>query len=316
MTAFFENTETDISNEHFIWAEKFRPREFSDYLGNETLKESIDEFIKTQQIPNMLFHSRSPGTGKTSLAKLLARQIDCDSLYINAADETGIDNIRTKVTTFASTLGFNSLKILILDECQRMSDAGQRALLNVMEIHAKHCRFILTCNDVERLIQPLVSRCQVFHIQPPSKPEVAKHIARILDSEGVEYEVSDFKILMKYYPDIRRIIQTAQQKSVKGKLQLTEKEVIDSDSKLKLVDILKGGKSKDTVKKCRQLLADTGVLDYTEYFAYLYDNVGDFAPNAIANTISTLAEFQYKDAFVPNKEINFAACLIKIIRDL
>ena len=179
--------------------EKYRPRTFETYLGNESLKESIEEYLETKQIPNMLFHSRSPGTGKTSLAKLLAKNIESDCLYINAADETGIDNIRNKVTNFASTLGFNSLKILILDECQRMSDAGQRALLNVMEAHCKHTRFILTCNDVERLIQPLVSRCQVFHIQPPSKSEVAKHVANILDNEGVEYEVSDFKILMKYY---------------------------------------------------------------------------------------------------------------------
>lgn len=316
MAAFFENENTDASNEHYIWVEKYRPKTFDTYLGNESLKDSIAEFLKTKQIPNMLFHSRSPGTGKTSLAKLLARNIDSDCLYINAADETGIDNIRNKVTNFASTLGFNSLKILILDECQRMSEAGQRALLNVMESHSKHTRFILTCNDVERLIQPLVSRCQVFHIQPPSMSEVAKHVAGILDNEGVEYEVSDFKILMKYYPDIRRIIQTAQQKSIKGKLQVTEKEVIDSDSKLKLIEILKGGKSDDTVKKCRQLLADTGTAEYSEYYTYLYDHIDEYAPNAIANTISTIAEFQNKDSVAPNKEINFAACLIAIVRKL
>jgi DNA polymerase III delta prime subunit len=186
-----------------------------------------------------------------------------------------------------------------------------------METTALHTRFILTCNDVERLIKPLVSRCQTFHIQPPDKATVAKHVASILDLEKVEYEIEDFKILMKYHPDIRRIIQTAQQNSVGGKLDISEKQILDSDSRIKLLETLKSkSQPKDKLVQCRQILMDTGLTDFTEYYTYLYDNIDELAPTSTAGLITTIADYQYKDSMAPNKEINFAACIVDILKIL
>lgn len=315
--SFFEEEKTDTRSTNFIWVEKYRPQKLEEYLGNEKLKETFGKFIESGEIPHLLLHSHKPGTGKTTMAKMLVRSIPCDYLYINASDESGIETIRNKIKDFASTLGFNKLKILILDESDRLSFDAQGALRNTMETFSAHTRFILTCNYVEKIMEPIVSRCQSYHIQPPEKSVVAKHVAGILDKEEVTYKVEDFKVLMKYYPDIRRIIQTAQQHSVNGVLKITEKEVIESDAKIKLLEILKSSKSaKDKLKECRQLLADNSVGDYSEYFDYLYENVSEFAPNSISDTIVALAEYQYKEIFTPNKEINFSSCLITILKKL
>lgn len=313
---FFEEEEVKNTNEeHYIWAEKFRPSEMEEYLGNEALKAKMTEYIDDGQIPHLLFHSKSPGTGKTSMAKLLASKIKCDVMYINAADESGIDVIRQKVTGFASTLGFNKLKILILDESQRITVDGQKALLNTMETFSKHTRFILTCNDIERLDKPLVSRCQVYHVQPPEKSDVARYVAGILDKSGVTYKPENFKALMKYYPDIRRIIQTAQQNSVNGVLNINEKEVLESDSKLKLVSLLTDKSSKkDKLVNIRQLMLDTGLTNFDDYYTYLFENVDTIAPGGTSSVITTLADYQYKDAFAINKELNFAACMVELLK--
>lgn len=320
MSFFDDDTETTESNNHFIWVEKYRPVTLDKYLGNESFKDTIKEYLSKGEIPHILLHSHKPGTGKTTLAKMIAKNIPCDVLYINASDENSVENIRNKVKGFASTLGFNKLKILILDECDRITLEGQDALRNMMETFSDHTRFILTCNYVEKVREPIVSRCQTFHVQPPEKATVAKHVAGILDAEGIPYEVDDFKVLMKYYPDIRRIIQTAQQSSTSGRLKITKKQVVESDAKIKLVEILKSNISeKDKLRECRQMMADNNIgdrADFTEYFDYLYENVDEYAPKSVANTIIAIAEHQYKDAFVPNKEINFASCIVTILKGM
>jgi len=313
---FFEQP-TQHKQDHFIWAEKYRPTSLDDYLGNEAFKDTISEFIARQEIPHLLLHSHKPGTGKTTLAKLIANSIHADVLYINASDESGIDDVRQKITSFASTLGFSKLKILILDECDRISVAGQMALRNIMETFSQHTRFILTCNYVEKILEPLVSRCQSFHVQPPDKATVARHISSILATENITFNPRDFKVLMKYYPDIRRIIQTAQQHSTSGTLIITEREVIESDGKLKLLEILSSIKpDKDKLRECRQLLANNNISQYDDYYDFLYNHIEEFAAASIANVIVEIAEYQYRDVFVPQKEINFAACIVGILKVL
>lgn len=316
---FFEESTNNknVSKNNFIWVEKYRPNKLEDYLGNDHMKKTIQSFIDQKQIPHLLFHSHKPGTGKTTIAKLISNSIPCDKIYINASDENGIDAVRYKIKEFASTLGFNDLKILVLDEIDRATPAAQMALRNTMETFAYQTRFILTCNYVEKIIEPLISRCQVFNVHPPEKRIVAKHVSEILNKENVSYNVNDFKTLMKFYPDIRRIIQYAQQNSVSGSLNINTKQILESDGKIKLVEILKGNKSeKEKLKDCRQLLSDSGTRDFTEWYDYLYDNIDEFAPKSIAPTILSLSEYQYKDTFVVNKEMNFSACIIQILKGL
>ena len=225
-------------NNHTLWVERYRPTEINTYIGNDHLKSKIDIYLESGDLPHLLLHGKA-GTGKTTLAKLLVKNIDCDYLYINASDENGVDGIRFKVKNFASTVGFKDMKVIILDECDYITPNAQAALRNVMETFSKHCRFILTCNFVERIIDPIQSRCQSFQIIPPSKGEVAKHIHEILLSENVISEMDDLKVLIDSgYPDIRRILNSAQRNVVKGKLKLDKTSILQNDYKLKLLKIL------------------------------------------------------------------------------
>lgn len=316
MSFFESDSTTDISNE-YIWVEKYRPKTLAEYIGNETLKSNAQQWIDKQQIPHLLFHSRKPGSGKTTLAKILTTSIKCDVLSLNASKERKIDDIRYKVNSFAMSAGFNSLKVCFLDEADKLTADAQLALRNVMETYASHCRFILTCNYANKLDETLISRCQDYHLQPPSVKDVARHLTEILDKENVKYDLQDVKTLMKYYPDIRKIIQTAQQNSMSGTLTISEEQILESDGKLKLLENLSSNKSgKDKLVACRQLLADLNVNDYQEYYDYLFEKLDDLNATSKANIILALADYQFKDAFCANKEINFAACLVEILKNL
>ena len=160
---------------HTLWVEKYRPQNLDKYIGNEHLIEKAKVWIESGDIPHLLLYGKA-GTGKTTLAKMLTNSIDCDYLYINASDERKLEMVREKVKSFASTIGFKDMKVIILDEADYITPTSQAALRNVMETFSKHCRFILTCNFVERIIDPIQSRCQSFQIIPPSKKEVAIHL--------------------------------------------------------------------------------------------------------------------------------------------
>ena len=164
---------------HTLWVEKYRPSNLDTYIGNDHLKSKVSAYLESGDLPHLLLYGKA-GTGKTTLAKILVKNIECDYLYINASDENNVETVRTKVKNFASTMGFKDYKIIILDECDYITPNAQAALRNLMETFSKHCRFILTCNFVERIIDPIQSRCQSFQIIPPSKKEVPKHIQDIL----------------------------------------------------------------------------------------------------------------------------------------
>ncbi len=172
-----------------LWVEKYRPQTLEGYVGNEVIKNKIEDYLKQGSIQNLLLHGVA-GTGKTTLAKLLVKNIDCDYLYINASDERGIDTIREKIIPFASSMSFNDVKIVILDEADYITPQAQATLRNTIESCSKTTRFILTCNYLERIISPLQSRCQTFEITPPSKGDVWNKCENILHNENVEFETT------------------------------------------------------------------------------------------------------------------------------
>ena len=299
--------------EHSLWVERYRPTELENYIGNEHLKSKVDVYLKSGDMPHLLLFGRA-GTGKTTLAKMLVNSIECDYLYINASDENSVDTVRNKVRNFASTIGFKDMKIIILDECDYITPNTQAALRNLMETFSKHCRFILTCNFVERIIDPIQSRCQSFQIVPPSKKEVAVHLHNILTEEEVACKMDDVVSLVNAgYPDIRRVINSAQRQVVDGLLVIDEQALMENDYKLTLIEILKNDNKKDAFKKIRKLLADSKVTDFSDGFRLLYDTLDEWASGHTAEVILTLAEGQRDDIVVVDKEINFMATMVKLL---
>ena len=311
--AFFEDTTNQEVN-NSLWVEKYRPKKLTEYVGNEHLKQKVSDYLTSGDVPHLLFFGKA-GTGKTTLAKLIVNSINCDYIIINASDENNVDTVRNKVKGFASTIGFKDMKVIILDEFDYMTPNAQAILRNLMETFSKHCRFILTCNYVEKVIDPIQSRCQTFQIVPPSKKEVAVQISQILGKEGVSFQPTDLvPIIDSSYPDIRKIINTCQLNSSKGQLKLDTTSVIDSDIKSKVVEILKGSDAKPNKwKNIRQAVADARISDFTELYTFLYEKVDDYGGNNTSNIILILSESQHKDALVVDKEITFMSCIIQIV---
>jgi replication factor C small subunit len=311
--AFFEDTTNQEIN-NSLWVEKYRPRKLTEYVGNEHLKQKVSDYLQSGDVPHLLFFGKA-GTGKTTLAKLIVNSINCDYIIINASDENNVDTVRNKVKGFASTIGFKDMKVIILDEFDYMTPNAQAILRNLMETFSKHCRFILTCNYVEKVIDPIQSRCQTFQIVPPTKKDVAVQISQILGKEGVSFKPKDLvPIIDSSYPDIRKIINTCQLNSSKGQLKLDTTSVIDSDIKSKVVDILKSKDDKrNKWKNIRQAVADARIQDFTELYSFLYEKVDDYGGTNTSNIILILSESQHKDALVVDKEITFMSCIIQII---
>ena len=232
--SFFAN---DINKrEHSLWVEKYRPQTLADYVGNETIKETIQQYLDNNDIPHLLLYGKA-GTGKTTLAKLIVNTIKCDFMIINASDENNVDTVRNKVKGFASSVGFSGFKVIILDEFDYMTPNAQAILRNLMETFSRHTRFILTCNYHEKIIEPILSRCQTFAVNPPSKKEVAVHVTEILNKEGIRFDIKDVAdIISSFYPDIRRVMNTCQLQSSKGELKVDKQTILQADFKNKIVD--------------------------------------------------------------------------------
>ena len=296
-----------------LWVEKYRPNTLENYIGNEHLKSKVENYLNSGDLPHLLLYGKA-GTGKTTLAKLLVNNIECDYLYINASDENNVETVRTKVKGFASTIGFKDLKVIILDECDYITPNAQAALRNLMETFSKHCRFILTCNYVERIIDPIQSRCQSFQIIPPSRNEVAKHLHKILVQENIMDTHEDIKILVESgYPDIRRVINSAQRNVVNGKLKLDTTSIIQNDYKLKLIKILETKNKKDAFIDIRKLLANNHITDFADLFRLLYDEVDGYGKGHEAECILIIARYELSDSQVVDKEINAMAMLIELL---
>tara|TARA_R100000005_G_scaffold96471_1_gene83659 strand:+ start:1038 stop:1949 length:912 start_codon:yes stop_codon:yes gene_type:complete len=298
--------------EHSLWVEKYRPQTLETYIGNEHLKSKVSVYLESGDLPHLLLYGKA-GTGKTTLAKLLVKNIECDYIYINASDENNVETVRTKVKNFASTLGFQDMKVIILDECDYITPNAQAALRNLMETFSKHCRFILTCNYVERIIDPIQSRCQSFQIIPPDRKQVAVHLSNILQKEQVESDINDIATIVNGgYPDIRRVINATQRQVVDGQLKIDEQAVIQNDYKLKVLEALSKPK-KDAFVEIRKILADNKVTDFADLFRLLYDEVDTYGKGHIGEIILILGQYQVSDSQVVDKEINAMAMLTEVL---
>ena len=303
--------------ENTLWVEKFRPDTLDGYVGNESVISKVQLYLKNGDVPHLLFYGQA-GTGKTTLAKIIAGNVDADLMYINASDENNVETVRTKVKNFASTIGFKRWKIVILDEADYMTPNGQAALRNLMETFSKTTRFILTCNYVEKIIDPIQSRCQVFGITPPNKKEVAKRIVEILKEQKIEFEMEDLVTLINSgYPDIRRVLNSAQRQVIDGKLQIDKQSLVQANYMTKLLDILQNEKDKKACfQNIRQLINDSKVKDFTALYKFLFDEIDNYGKGHIASIILILAESQYQDAFAVDKEIHIMAMMVKLINEI
>ena len=310
--SFFEKE--SVKTENTLWVEKYRPQTLKDYIGNDLLKEKVQSYLDNNDVPHLLLYGKA-GTGKTTLAKIIAQTIECDMMIINASDENNVETVRNKVKNFASGAGFKGFKIIILDEFDYMTPNAQAILRNLMETFSRHTRFILTCNYHEKIIEPILSRCQTFAVNPPSKKEVAVHVTEILNKEGIRYDIKDVAdIISSFYPDIRRVMNTCQLQSSKGELKVDKQTILQADFKNKIVDLLASGEEKrNAYMQIRQIVGDNKVNDFAELYTALYERLDDYAAGNTANVILELAQGQFRDALVIDKEICFMATVIAII---
>lgn len=299
-----------MKKQHTLWIEKYRSQTLEQYIGNDAVKDRISGCIASNDIPHFIF-AGTAGTGKTTLAKLIVNNIKCDYVYLNASDENGIDMIREKVKGFASSATFNPIKVVILDEADFLTQPAQAALRNIIEEYSINTRFVLTCNYIERLIEPLQSRCEVHMLKPPSMPDVARHVCtHILDVEGVTYDIKNVAQLIKeYYPDIRSVIKNLQAGSKDGAFTYV---LSNTDWLAKVVEVL-AARKKDAWYVIRQIVADAQVDDFQVAYRYLFDNLDKFSHGHDAEISVILDDHIWRSNAVPDKEINWSAAIAKIL---
>lgn len=305
----------------FVWAQKYRPQTVEECVLPAATKAMALALVQKGEVPNMIF-SGGPGMGKTTLAFALAKDIGCDVMYINASVDNGIDTLRYKIQTFASTMsleGDDKPKIVILDEADGLTPAMQAGLKSFIEQFSVNCRFILTANNKHKLIEPIHSRCNHidFSLNPADKPAIATAILKrclvILDLEGIKYDKAAVAALIKKtFPDFRRTLNDLQRYSVGG---LIDSGVLDlkGESNIKqLFSLLKEKKIADM----RKWVSMNEDIDPSTLFRTLYDLSAEFmTPLGQAAMILIIADYQYKSAFVADQQVNTMACLVELARD-
>ena len=305
-------------NEMYLWVEKYRPQKIDDCVLPESLKKTFREYITQGELPNFLFCGTA-GVGKTTVAKALCNEIGAEYLMINGSEESGIDTLRTKIKGFASTISLtDAKKVVILDEADYLqANSTQPALRAFIEEFANNCRFILTCNFKNRIIEPIHSRCSVieFKIDNKEKQEIAatffKRATAILKQEGIEFDQKVVvELVMKHFPDYRRILNELQRYSVSGKI---DSGILVNMSQESFKDLIKLMKDKNFTE-VRKWVAKNSDSDTVALFRELYDSASNtIEANSIPQMVLVLADYQYKAAFVADHELNIMAALTEIM---
>tara|TARA_B100000085_G_scaffold281159_1_gene307264 strand:+ start:834 stop:1769 length:936 start_codon:yes stop_codon:yes gene_type:complete len=304
----------------FLWVEKYRPRTIEDTILPDELKQTFQQFVDQDNIPNLLL-SGGPGVGKTTIARAMCEQLDVDYIVINGSMNGNIDTLRTEIKDFASTISFTgNRKYVILDEADYLNpQSTQPALRNFMEEYSKNCGFILTCNFKNRIIDPLHSRCSVveFKINGKDKASMAsqlfKRVKAILSDENVSYDQKTLaELITLYFPDFRRVINELQRYSATGSID--SGILANHSSNIQdLVGILKNKKFVDM----RKWIADHKDMDSAQLYRQLYDSASQYVkPQSIPQLVVTLADYQYKAAFVADHEINNVACMTELMMEV
>ena len=304
-----------------LWVEKFRPEKIEHCILPNEIKTMFQSIVDSGEIPNLLL-TGSPGIGKTTVAKALCNQLDCDWLMINGSDEGRmIDTLRTSVVNYASTVSLSGgKKVIIIDEADYMNkDSVQPALRGVIEEFSKNCRFIFTCNFKNRIIPALHSRCSVvdFVISKNDKPalgmEMLENVKRILNAEGVKYEESVLvQLILKYFPDFRRVINELQKYSLNG---IIDEDILKQSSDENFNELFVALKGKD-FSGMRKWVAQNIDNDHVRLYRQIYDTLNDrFEKKSIPQAVLTIADYSYKSAFVADQEVNMVACLTEIMMD-
>ena len=302
----------------FLWVEEYRPKTIDDCILPQSLKTLFKSFIDKGELSNLLF-SGTPGIGKTTVAKALCDQLNCDWIMINGSEEGGIDVLRDKIKNFASTVSLSGgKKVVILDEADYLNpQSTQPALRGFIEEFHKNCRFILTCNFKNRIIEPLHSRFSniEFKISPKDKPKLASKLfertINILKQNNVDYNDKVLaQLVKKHFPDFRKVINELQRYSVSGSIDSGILTNITNENLKSLMKLLKEKDFTETRKWVTQNLDNDPVRIFRSIYDNLYDNL---QPETIPHAVLILADYQYKSAFVADQEINFTACLTEIM---
>ena len=307
---------------NFLWVEEYRPKTIDDCILPEGTKKSFQGFLEQGEIPNLLL-SGSAGIGKTTVARALCEQLGASYIVINGSDEgRSIETIRNRVKQFATTVSLTSTaahKVVILDEADNMTADVQMILRGQMEETHSNCRYIFTCNFINRLIDPIKSRCTVvdFGIKAGDKQKLSatffQRIKYILDTEEIKYEDKVIaKLINRYYPDWRRLLNETQRHAAKGKI---DTDILVDIADLNLDDLIRAMKDRNfsTVK---QWVSQN--MDHDPYMVMrkIYDSMYKHASNAsVPNCVLIIAKYQYQISFVADQEINTLACLTEIMLD-